>query len=222
MRLASTLVGLVLLAGLSVGPEARAGYFEFDTESTATQDINSAFGAFTLTATGIQHFTINTTTGYANVTSPFQGSDFPDPYTHGYDTYNLYNTATTGTVTTNGDGSYNVSFSLLFELDVTSGALAGLSVVTHDDATFTASNIATLPFPSGTGFFDPGGSDTLNLYAKDAFGPFAQGQMVGTSSNRLVTINSVVPEPSSIVSAGVAAFVGLAVMRYRRRRQSAA
>jgi hypothetical protein len=220
MRLAPTLVGLALLSGLCLGLEARAGTIVFDTESTATQNISSPLlGNFTLTATGPQQFTIDTTNATANVTSMFQGSDFPDPFTGLHDTYNLYNTVTTGTVTTNPSGSFNISFKLLFELDVTSGALAGLSLVTTQDAIFAASNVPTLPFPAGTAFSDPSGSDSVNVFLKNAFGPYPAGTLAGTSFDRLVTVNSVIPEPSSIVSASLATLIGLGV-GWRRRRNS--
>jgi hypothetical protein len=113
MRLAPTWVGITLLSGLCLGVEARAGLIVFDTESTATQIISSPLfgGAVPLDATGPQQFTINTTTGAANVTSAFQGSDFPNPYAPGqFFTYDLYNTVTTGTVTTNPSGSYDISY----------------------------------------------------------------------------------------------------------------
>ena len=215
MRLAPTMFGLTLVSGLCLGLEARAGLIVFDTESTATQNISSPLlGNFTLTATGTQEFTIDTTNGTANVTSMFRGTDFP-----GQSTYNLYNTVTTGTVTTNPSGSFNISFKLLFELDVISGAYAGLSLVTRDNAIFTASNVPTLPFPAGTAFSDPSGSDTVNVYLKNAFGNFPAGTLAGTSSDRLVTINSVIPEPSSLVSAGLATLIGTGV-GWRRRRGS--
>jgi hypothetical protein len=219
MRLAPSLVGLTLVSGLCSGLDARAGSIVFDTESTATQNISSPLlGNFTLTATGPQQFTIDTTNGTANVTSMFQGSDFPDPIT-GHDTYNLYNTVTTGTVTTNPSGSFNISFQLLFELDVTSGTFAGLSLVTTQDAIFAASNVPTLPFPVGTAFSDPSGSDSVNVFLKNAFGGFPAGAPAGTSSDRLVTVNAIIPEPSSIVSASLAALIGVGI-GWRRRRAS--
>jgi hypothetical protein len=181
-----------------MGLEARAGIIVFDTESTATQNISSGLGDFSLTSTGTQQFTIDTTHMTANVTSSFQGSDFPDPG-GGSDKYNLYNTATTGTVTMNGDGSYNIAFHLLFELDVTSGNLNGLSLVTTTDATFATTG-ATLPFLPGTAFADPNlpSSDAVDIYLKsDLSSP------VGVSFDRLVTINSVVPEPSAITLLGI-------------------
>jgi hypothetical protein len=199
MRLALTMVGLTLLSGMCPCREARAGVVVFDTESTATQMISSPLlGSFALDANGPQQFTIDTTLGTANVTSAFQGSDFPDPFSGQHDTYNLYNTTTFGTVTTNPSGSYNISFQVLFELDVTSGPLNGLSLVTAQYATFAASNVPTLPFPAGTAFSDPSGSDSVNVYLKDAFGPYPAGTLAGVSFDRLVTINSVVPEPAGI------------------------
>ena len=219
MRLAPILVRLTLLSGLCLGLEARAGTIVFDSESTATQSISTPpqlLGNFTLTATGTQQFTIDTTNGTANVTSMFHGSDFPDLVPGQFDTYNLYNTVTTGTVTTNPSGSFNISFQLLFELDVTSGALAGLSLVTMQDAIFAASNVPTLPFPAGTAFFDPSGLDSVGVFVKNDFGPFQAGTPVGTSFDRLVTVNAIIPEPSSLVSASLATLIGLGVaVRWR-------
>ena len=212
MRLTSTVIGVAVLSGFCLGCDARAGAAVFYTESTATQNISSGLGDFTLTATGTQKFTIDTTGGTADVTSMFHGSDFPDPG-GGYDTYNLYNTETTGTVTMNGDGSYDITFHLLFELDVTSGNLNGLSLVTTMDATFATAG-ATLPFQPGTAFADPNlpSSDAVNIYIKGDL-----NDRVGISYDRLVTINAIVPEPSSIVSAGMATLIGLGVARRRRR-----
>jgi hypothetical protein len=218
MRLTQTMAGLALISGLCLCLDARAGTSVFNTESTATQMISSPLlGNFTLTATGTQTFTIDTSSGMANVTSMFRGSDFPDPISGQHDTYNLYNTLTTGTVTTNPSGSYNISFQLLFELDVTSGPLDGLSFVTMENATFAASNVPTLPFPAGTAFSDPSGSDSVNIFLKDAFGQFPAGTEVGASFDRLVTVNSIVPEPSSLVSASLATLIciGVAWRRYR-------
>jgi hypothetical protein len=204
MRRAPTFVGLTLLSGLCLCLEARGGDIVFDTESSATQMISSSLlGNFALNASGPQQFTIDTALGTANVTSAFQGSDFPDPFSGKYDTYNLYNTTTTGTVTTNPSGSYNISFQVLFELDVTSGPLNGLSLVTTSYATFAASNVPTLPFPVGTAFFDPSGSDSVNVYLKNDFGPYPAGTLAGVSFDRVVTINAVVPEPSGIVLLGI-------------------
>jgi hypothetical protein len=212
----STLFGIVVLSVLCSGIGSQAGTIVFDTQSTATQNISSPLlGDFTLTATGTQQFTIDPSSGYAYVTSMFHGSDFPDPV-FGDATYNLYNTITTGTVTTNPSGTYNVSFQLLFELDVTSGTFAGLSLVTMDSATFAASNIPSLPFPDGTAFSDPSGSDTLGVYLLNAFGPYPPGTLAGTSSHRVVTVNAIIPEPTSLVSAGLATFIGVGI-GWRRR-----
>jgi hypothetical protein len=62
----------------------------------------------------------------------------------------------------NPSGTYNISFQLLFEFDVTTGSAAGLRLVILQDATFTASSVPALPFPDGTAFFDPGRSDSVN------------------------------------------------------------
>jgi hypothetical protein len=219
MRFALTTVGLMLLSGLGLCPHARAGVIVFDTVSTADQMISSPLlGTFALDASGPQTFTIDTTNGTANVTSAFQGSDLPDPFLPGqYDTYNLYNIPayTTGTVTTTPSG-YNISFSLLFELDVTSGSLNGLSLVTTQYATFAASNVPALPFPVGTSFFDPNGPAPVTVYLKNDFGPYLAGTPVGVSYNRVVTISSVVPEPSAITLLGIGV-VGLCCYGWRFR-----
>jgi hypothetical protein len=212
MRLAPTLVGLTLLLGLSLGLEARAGIFVFDTESTATQMISSPLlgGAVSITAYGPQQFTIDTTNGTANVTSEFHGSDFPDPNNPGqFLTYDLYNTLTTGAVTTDPSGGYDIAYHLLFELKITSGSLAGLTFDTQQDATFAASNIPGFPFPAGTSFSDPSGSDAVGIYVG--------GNLVGTSFDRVVTINQIVPEPSSLTLAVIAVLPGIDYW-WRRRR----
>ncbi len=222
MRIRSTIGCLFIVSGLFLGLEARGGTYVFDTESTATQTIYSPLlgGSVNLTSHGPQEFTLDTTSGSANVTSEFKGSDFPVPG-YGYVTYDLYNTMTTGTVTKSTTGPYVVSFQLLFELKLTGGPLAGLTFETLDNATFTASNIPTIPFPAGTAFSDPGGSDTVNIYVKsDPTNTYAPGTLAGTSSNRLVTINSIVPEPSSLVMALTAGLAGLG-LGYARRRGSA-
>ena len=124
--------------------------------------------------------------------------------------YDLYNTVTTGTVTTNPSGSYDISYSLLFELKLTSGPLAGLIFETLQDATFAASDIPTLPFPAGTAFSDPAGpaNDGIYIYVKyDPTGTYAPGTLAGESFDRVVTVNSIVPEPSSIVSGSLAAVI---------------
>lgn len=227
MRLAPTWVCLTLLSGLCLGVDARAGLVVFDTESTATQMIYSPLlgGTVALDAAGLQQFTINTTTGAADVTSAFQGSDFPNPYSPGqFFTYDLYNTVTTGTVTTNLSGSYDISYSLLFELKLTSGPLAGLIFETLQDATFASSDIPTLPFPVGTAFSDPAGpaNDGVYIYVKyDPTGTYAPGTLAGESFDRVVTVNSIVPEPSSIVSVSLATVICV-FCGWRRSRVSRA
>jgi hypothetical protein len=225
MRFARTMVGVAVLSAACLGLEARAGTM-FDTQSTATQMISSPLlgpNPVTLTAPGPQHFTIDTALGTAGVTSAFRGSDFPDPLNPGqFLTYDLYNTQTTGTVTTNGSGTYDITYHLLFELKLTSGPLAGLTFETLQNATFAASNIPSIPFPAGTAFFDPNGSpaDLVNIYVKyDPTGTFPAGTLVGASFDRLVTVNQVVPEPSSLTSAGLAALLGLC-FAWRRRKVS--
>ena len=151
MRLVSTVFRVAVMAGVCQGFAARADQVVFNTLSTATQNIDSVLGDFSLTSTGTQQFTIDTTSGAANVTSLFKGNDFPDPYSGGSDGYNLYNTVTTGVATIDGDGSYDITYHLLFELDVTSGDLNGLSLVTELNATFATTG-ASLPFAPGRRF----------------------------------------------------------------------
>jgi hypothetical protein len=145
----------------------------------------------------------------------FQGNDLPDPFLPGtFDSYSLYNTVTTGVVTMNPSGSYHITFSLLFELDVTSGALTGLSLVTEQNATFAAADVSTIPFSVGTAFFDPSGSDAVGVYLKNDFGPYEAGTLVGESYDRVVTV---VPEPSALMLTSVALVACLGgVYRYRR------
>ena len=135
---------------------------------------------------GPQQFTIDTTTGYANVVSAFQGSDFPDPLNPGHSlTYDLYNTQTTDTVTTTPSGSYDVSYQLLFELKITSGLLAGFTFETLQNATFAASDIPTIPFPVGTAFSDPNGlgNDQVDIYVKyDPTNTYAQAHLRESAS----------------------------------------
>jgi hypothetical protein len=219
MRLALTMVGLTLVAGLCLGLEARAGSIVFDTDSSATQMISSQLlGTFALDASGTQQFTIDPTLGTANVTSAFTGSDFP--LFGQFVTYDLYNTLTTGTVTTNPSGSYDIAFQVLFELKLTSGPLTGFTFETLQNATFENASVPALPFPGGTAFSDlSGGSDAVNIYVKfDPSGTFAPGTLVGTSFDRLVTVNSVVPEPSSLVSGSSAALICAAAFALRRKR----
>lgn len=214
---------VVLFAGFCLGIEARAAFIQFDTLSTATQDITSPLlgGTVHLVSPGPQHFTFDTTLGTATVTSAFTGSDFPDPTNPGhFVTYNLYNTLTTGTVTTEPSGSFDIKYQLLFELDITSGALAGFQFSTQKNANFDALNAPTLPFLAGTSFSDPGGSDAVNIYVKfDPTGTYAAGTLVGSSSNRVVTVNHVIPEPSTMALSATG--LGLLLVRRRRPRRSA-
>ena len=187
MRLASTIVGVALIAAFCLGTQVRAGSITFETISTATQMIESPLlgGTVTLTVHGPQVFTIDPMSGMANVTSAFQGSDFPDPLNPGqFLSYDLYNTLTTGTVTTNGSGSYDITYELLFELKLTSGLLSGFTFETLQDATFTALGVPTLPFPVGTAFSDQsGGSDAVNIYVKyDPTGTYPAGTLAARAS----------------------------------------
>jgi hypothetical protein len=85
-------------------------------------------------------------------------------------------------------------------------------------ATFTA-NVSALPFPDGTAFSDPGGSNSVNVYLKNDFGPYPAGTLAGVSFDRFVTINSVVPKPSSITLLGIGV-VGLCCHLRRARVNS--
>ncbi|APW61842.1 PEP-CTERM sorting domain-containing protein [Paludisphaera borealis] len=215
-RLCFTLLGLFLLA-----PAADASIVVFETQSTAVQTITSDLvpnGSITLNAAGPQQFTLDLTTGFANVVSAFHGSDFVTPL--GTATYDLYNTATTGTITDNG-GSYTIHFSLLFELKITSGPLDGVIFETKTNSIFETT-VASLPFPSNTVFGDPARpNDGVTIFVKeDPNGVLASlgipvGSPVGTSSNRVVTTLNVVPEPASLsmLALGVAGIAG-----YMRRR----
>src|SRR5688572_6095069 len=114
---------------------AAQGEIIFTTRSTAKQTIASPLfgGAVNISASGPQIFTFDLGAGTASVTSAFQGTDLPDPFTPGgFLSYDLFNTATTGTIAQNLDGTFNIDFSLLFELVVTSGPLAGLTFETLD------------------------------------------------------------------------------------------
>lgn len=221
MRLYWTQLTLFGLGLFLLAPAAEAASIVFNTQSTAVQTISSDLfptGSIVLSAAGTQHFTIDPTTGFADVTSEFKGSDFVAP--DGSATYNLYNTATTGTVTDNG-GSFTVHFSLLFELAITSGVLNGVVFETKDDAIFEGT-VASLPYPPNSVFGDPNRpNDSVNIFLKaDPNGVMASlgvavGDPVGSSSNRVVTTLSVIPEPASLTLLGVGA-VGL-IGRFMRR-----
>ena len=210
-----------LVSALGLSRRAEAGFVsDFYTDSTATQSISSPFypnGPISITGHGQQHFVVDTDTGIASVTSFFQGSDLPNPFGPGHFTYDLYNTTTGGVVTPTGPGVYTITFELKFELKVTSGALAGLIVETHDDSKFEASGIANFPFLPGTSFLDPVKPDSVNLYVKNDFGGLKAGDPFGQSFDRIVTINSIVPEPSSLVLGLMgAAFLGVVARRTPR------
>lgn len=167
----------------------------FTTNSSATQTINSPLfgGSVSLSSAGPQVFTINPATGVAGVTSDFTGSDLPDPLHPGeFLTYQLYNTVTQGIVKQNNSGSYDITFELLFELKITSGILSGLTFQTLQYATFATADVTTIPFPPGTAFSDPAPPDTVVVYLK-----IARGQKLrlplGTSTNRVVTVDEIVP-----------------------------
>jgi len=71
-----------------------------------------------ITVDGTQHFSIDPGMGVANVTSDFVGTDLPNPLSAGDSlTYSLHNT--TGTVIDDGNGTYDISFTLLFEPKIT-------------------------------------------------------------------------------------------------------
>ncbi len=160
--------------------------------------------------------------GTATVTSAFTGTDFPNPLSRGsFLNYDLYNTTTTGTVTQVGS-MYDVNFSVLFELQLTSGPLAGVTFQAESFATFDAAIIPSIPFPVGTSFSDPNSpNDVVPIYVKsDPTNTFPVGAEVGASFDRAVTV---VPEPSSLsltTAAALATLMGLG-FTWRRRRQAA-
>ena len=199
----------IALATLGL-PEAADASFSFTTITTATQKIDSGLGSFTLVATGPQQFVIDTAAGTATVHSFFQGNDLA-----GF-SYNLYNTTYDGTVTSNGVGGYHIVFKLLFELDVTSGPYAGLALDTHANAIFEADNISTIPFGAGVTFADPNRpNDGVAVYYKGTNNQF------GTSSNRTVRLDRIVPEPSSVVllAVGLGSLGSAGFARGRRARR---
>ena len=107
---------------------------------------------------------------------------------------------------------FDVSFDILFELEVTSGPLSGLIVETMDPAAFEAMDLE-LPWQDGATFISP---DPVDLFVKfDPTGTFQPGTFVGTSFDRSVINNSVVvPEPSI----GFLGFFLLTAITGRRRR----
>lgn len=198
--------------------QTATGTVVFETHSTATQTIASPLfgGAVVITGVGTQVFTIDPSSGFANVASDFKGSDLPNPLLPGgFLTYDLYNTATTGTVTINGSGSYNIDF----ELRITNGPLSGLTFETMQLATFAASNIPTLPFPIGTAFSDPTPPDTLAISVKfDPTHTFSVGTVIGTSSNRVVTIDGIiVPEPATWLMGAMGAGIIATLLRRKEK-----
>jgi len=211
MRFLRLCLPCLALALVWAPPTAYAG-FDFYTASTATQTISSQLvpgGSIDLNASGIQHFTIDTVAGTANVTSDFKGTDFLTPF--GAASYNLYNTETTGTVTDNGGGSFTIAYLLLFELEITSGPLAGVIFETLDNALFQTT-VPSIPFPDNTVFGDPSRpNDVVAIYLKsDPNGVLGSigvpiGAPVGTSSNRVVTAVRSVPEPTAMVSGAIGA-----------------
>ena len=206
---------------LAVPVQTEAGAVSFEEAGQATQAIISPlFGSdpIIISAPGFLDFTVDVSANFANVTSLFKGTDLPDPLNlGGFLTYDLYNTVTTGTASQNGDGSYNVALSLLFELKITSGLFTGLTLETLQDSVFTNANIASLPFPVGTSFSQPSQPDLTGVYIKtDPTGVFSPGTFVGYSFDRVVTIT---PEPSTVISAALGV-AGLVAMTRSRRKSS--
>lgn len=220
-------LGLALAIAVVSAPGARAALV-IDTQSVATQTIVSPLfggGPVVITAYGTQQFTLDLAAGTAFVTSDFRGVDLPDPLNPGgFLNYDLYNTpaSTTGTVAVDGMGGYDIVFTLLFELKITSGPLAGQTFETHELATFAALGVPALPFGAGTSFSDPNPLDLRSIYAQTALpGVYAPGDLVGASLGRTVTVLSVVPEPSSVATLGAGLLV-LAGYGLRRSRRSPA
>ena len=223
MRLVRTGLAMSCLVLLPLAPAANAELI-INTWSSATQTITSPLipgTSIVLDAAGTQQFTIDTATGFANVVSDFKGSDFETPL--GTATYDLYNTMTTGTVTDNG-GSYTISYSLLFELKITSGPLEGVIFETLTDSIFETT-VSSLPFPPGTAFGDPARpNDPTGIFLKaDPNGVLASlgvtiGSQVGVSSDRVVTVLSIVPEPTSALLLGLGVSSLVSYARWRRSR----
>ncbi|MDX2036243.1 MAG: PEP-CTERM sorting domain-containing protein [Isosphaeraceae bacterium] len=219
------LLGLGLL--LALASSSSAGIV-IDTQSLAVQTLESPlFGGapIVIRSPGTQRFTLDLTTGQANVASSFQGNDLPDPLNPGgFLSYDLYNTpaSTTGTIVLNGSGTYDLVFTLLFELAITSGPLTGQTFETMQFATFAALGVPTIPFGPGTIFTDPARPDPVVIFAKTALpGVYSVGDPLGTSTNRTVTVLQVVPEPSTLALGGLGVAVGLGrLARNRNRRDS--
>ncbi len=220
----------ISLGGLFVSASAAEAAIIFTTQSTATQSISSPlFGPnpVQLSAVGPQVFSIDTAAGTANVISALTGSDLPDPLNPGgFLTYSLANTATTGTIVTNPDGTYNVDFQLLFELMITSGPLSGITFETLQNSTFAASNIPTIPFPPGTAFSDPLSPDITVIFLKSDPNNILAGlginigDPIGVSFGRVVTIDAVtsVPEPTTLVVSIGMCILGVTRPWLRQRR----
>lgn len=215
---------VALLAALALCHSATAGVLEFRTYSTATQKLASPlFGAaspVTIAANGTQDFTFDTGTGIAGVTSDLSGADFPNPLSPGsFWSYHLVNTTTVGSFTPSGPGTYTATFPVQFALTLTSGPLAGVTFETNSmlpPPVFTADT--ALPFPPGTTFASP---DPVGIYAAVTVpGFFNAGDLIADSFDRTVVIDTVIPEPASLVVAciGVA---GMAGFTWRRRKHAA-
>jgi len=188
--------------------------FVFTTTSVARQTIISDFvtgGEINLEATGTQTFTLNSD-GTATVVSNFRGEDFSIPTSADPLAYKLRNTTFDGTI--NGN---LVTFSVRFELeidDIRSSDFNGVVFETRQEGIFQANMIGN-SFPVNTVFKD-------RTSVNDSVNVFLGGEVIGTSSQRTVTITGVVPEPGTIaIFASLVGMFGVGRKRFRRKGSAA-